>query len=129
MASAADSHFKQRAVISFLVHEKESVLNIHKRLCTVYGSCAVDKSTVGRWAERVTPSGSVETELRDLPRDGRPSTANASYMLNRADAIIGADRRITTRKLALRLSIRTGSVCSIIEKYCSSMTVHALTRA
>jgi hypothetical protein len=63
----------------------------------VYGSCAVDRSTVGRWAKRVKAPGSVETELRDLPRAGRPATANTPDMLNHADAIIVADRRITTR--------------------------------
>jgi transposase len=100
MASVADSRFKQRAVIEFLAHENESVVNIHKCLCAVYGSCAVDRSTVGRWAKRVKALGSAETELRDLPRDGRPATANTSHMLNRADAIIRTDRRITTRQLA-----------------------------
>jgi hypothetical protein len=43
---------------------KESVGNIHKRLCAVYGSCAVDRSTVGRWVQRVKASGSGETEIR-----------------------------------------------------------------
>jgi hypothetical protein len=67
MGSVADSHFKQRAVIEFLVHENKSVVNTHKRLCAVYGSCAVDRSTVGQWAKRVKASGSAETELCDLP--------------------------------------------------------------
>jgi hypothetical protein len=129
MASVVDSRFKQRAVIEFLVHEKESVVNIHKCLCAVYGSCAVDRSTVGRWAKRIKASGSAETELRDLPHPGRPATANTPDMLNGADAIIRADRRITTRQLAVQLSISTGSVCSSIEKCCSSMTMHALTQA
>jgi hypothetical protein len=111
MASIADSRFKQRAVIKFLVHENESVVNIHKCLCAVYGSCAVDRSTVELWAKGVKASGSAETELRDLPRAGRPATANTPNMLNGADAIIRADRRIKTRQLALQLSISTGSVC------------------
>jgi transposase len=68
MASVNDSRDKQRAVIEFFVAEKETVVNIHKRLCAVYGSCAVDRSTIGRWAKRVKASGSEETELRDLPR-------------------------------------------------------------
>jgi transposase len=67
MASVTDLRFKQRAIIEFLVHENESVVNIHKRLCAVYGSCAVDRSTVGRWAKRVKASGSTETELHGLP--------------------------------------------------------------
>ena len=56
MASVSDTRYKQRAVIEILVAEKESVENIHKRLCAVYGSCAVDRSTVGRWVKRVKAS-------------------------------------------------------------------------
>jgi hypothetical protein len=129
MSCVAHSCFKQRAVIEFWVNENESVVNIHKRSCAVYGSCAVDRSTVGRWAKRVKASGSAETELCDLPHVGRPATANTSDMLNRVDSIIHADRRITMRQFALQLSISTGSVYSVIEKYCSSMTLHALTQA
>jgi len=39
--------------------------NIHKRLCAVYGSCAVDRSTVGRLVQRVKALGNGETELHD----------------------------------------------------------------
>jgi len=65
MAPVSDTRYKQRAVIEFLVAEKESVGNIHKWLCAVYGSCAVDRSTVGRCVQRVKASGSGETELED----------------------------------------------------------------
>jgi hypothetical protein len=51
--------------MEFLVAEKEIVGNIHKRLCAVYGRCAVDRSTVGRWVQRVKASGSAEKELHD----------------------------------------------------------------
>jgi hypothetical protein len=115
MACVPDSRFKLRAVIEFLVHKNESVVNIHKRLYAVYRSFAVDMSIVGRWAKRVKASGSAETELRGLSCAGRPATANTPDMLNSADAIIRADQRITTRQLALQLSISTGSVCSVIE--------------
>jgi transposase len=61
MASVSDTRYKQRAVIEVLVAEKEIVRNIHKRLCAVYGSYAVDRSTVGRWDQRFKASGSGET--------------------------------------------------------------------
>jgi len=61
----SDTHYKHRAVIEFLVAEKESVGNIHRLLCAVYGSCAVDWSTVGPWVQRVKASGSGEMELHD----------------------------------------------------------------
>jgi histone-lysine N-methyltransferase SETMAR len=50
-----------------LVHENESVVNIHKRLY------AVDRSSVGQWAKRVKASGSADSELRDLVRAGCPA--------------------------------------------------------
>jgi hypothetical protein len=129
MESVVCLWFKQRAVIEFFVHENESVMNIHKRLCAVYGSCAVARSTVGRRAKRVKASGCAVTEVRDLPRAGRPPKANTPDMLNRADAIIRAARCITTRQLVLQVAISIGSVCSMIEKCCSSMTMHGLTQA
>jgi len=61
MAFVSDTHHKQQAVIEFLVVEKESVGNIHKQLCAVHGSCAVDRSAVGCWVQRVEASGIGET--------------------------------------------------------------------
>jgi hypothetical protein len=78
MVSVSDTHYKQRAVIEFLVAEKESVGNIHKWLCAVCGSCAVDRSTVERWVQKVKASGSGETELHNQPRSGSPVTATMS---------------------------------------------------
>jgi hypothetical protein len=85
------------------------VENNHKRLCTVYGSCTVDRCTVGRWVQRVKASEIGETELHDRPRSGRPATATSPGMLQGADDIINADRRITSRQLAVQLSVINGS--------------------
>jgi hypothetical protein len=81
MAFVSDTRYKQQAVVEFLVAEKESVGNTHKRLCAVYGSCAVNRSTIGRWVQRVKASGSGETELHDQPRAG---AGNACMPLFRA---------------------------------------------
>jgi transposase len=125
-------HYKQRAVIEFLVAGKESVGNIHKRLCPVYGRCAVDRSTVGRWVQRVKASGSGEMELHDRPWSGRPATATSPDMLQRADDIIHADRRITSRQLAVQLSVSIGSAMAIIDaleysKVCARWVPRSLT--
>jgi transposase len=103
MASVCDTCYKQRAVIEFIVAEKESVGDIHKQLCAVYGSCAVDRSTIGRWVQRFKASGSGEMELHGRLRSGRPATATSPDMLQRAGDIIHADRRITSRHLAVQL--------------------------
>jgi len=41
---------------TYNVVEKQSVINIHKHLFSVYGSATVDRSTVGNWAKQVIAS-------------------------------------------------------------------------
>jgi hypothetical protein len=88
---------------------KESAGNMHRRLCAVYGSCAIDRSTVGRWVQRVKVSGIGETELHDRPRYRRPATTISPDMLQGADDIIYEDRLITSRKMAVQLSVSNGN--------------------
>ena len=76
--------------------------NNHKRLCAVYGSCAVDRSSVGRWVQGVKASESGETGLHDRPWSGSPATATTPDMLQRANDIIHSDWRITSRQLAIQ---------------------------
>ena len=132
MASVSDTRYKQRAVIEFLVAEKESVENIHKRFCAVYGSCAVNRSIAGRCVQRVKASGSGETDLHDRPQSGCPAIATSPDMLQRADDIIHADRRITSRQLAVQLSVSNGNAVAIIDalgysKVCARWVTRSLT--
>jgi hypothetical protein len=115
MAWCGEVRFKERAVIEFPVVEKESVTKIHRRLKNVYGDNAVDKSTVSRWASRITGSEKGQAELTDAPRSGRPTTAVTPLLLQRADELIRKDRLITTRKLATELSASKGSVNNTID--------------
>jgi len=123
----SDTHYKQRAVIEFLVVKKESEGNIHKLLCAVYGSCAVEC-----WVRRVKASGSGETELHDRPLHGHPATATSPDMLLCANGIIHADRRITNRQLTIQLSVSKGSAMAIIDasgysKVCARRVPQSLT--
>jgi hypothetical protein len=72
-------------VIEFLVAEKESVRGIQKRLCNVYGSAVVNRSTVGHWAKKVTDSETEKAELCVLPCSGHRVTAVSPEMLQHAD--------------------------------------------
>jgi hypothetical protein len=83
LAWCGDVRLKQLVVIEFLVAEKESVTNIHRRLKNVYGDSAVDKSTVSRWDSRIAGSEKDQAELSDAPRSGRP-TAVTPALLQRA---------------------------------------------
>ena len=53
-------------------------------------------------------------QLHGLPRLSRPVTAVGPEMLQRDDAIVRGDRRITTRQLTLSLPINKGCVSHII---------------
>jgi hypothetical protein len=81
MAWCSDLGFKQRVVIEFLMAEKESITNIHKRLKNVYVVNAVDKSTISRWASRIAESEKGHTELSDARRSGWPTTAVTQELL------------------------------------------------
>ena len=83
-------------MIEFLVEEKESVRNIHKHLCNVYGSATVNTSTNDRWVKRVMLSKTEKAELHDLPHSCHPVTAGSPEMLQHADAIVCMDQCITT---------------------------------
>jgi hypothetical protein len=115
MAWCGDVRLKQRAVIEFLVAEKESVTNIHRWLKKLYGDNAVDKSTVIRWASRIAGSEKGQAELSDASLSDRPTTAVTSPLLQRADELIRKDLRITNRKLATELSVSKGSVNNVID--------------
>jgi hypothetical protein len=115
MAWCGDVRLKQRTVIEFLVAEKKSVTNIHRRLKNVCGDNAVDKSTVSCWASRIAGSEKGQAELSDVPRSGRPTTAVTPTLLQRADELIRNDRRITTKELATELSVSKGSVNNCID--------------
>jgi hypothetical protein len=49
MGSTSDSHYKQHAVIEFLVTVKETVGNMHIQFSNFYGNVAFDMSIVGCW--------------------------------------------------------------------------------
>jgi hypothetical protein len=60
-------------VIEFLVAEKESVSSINRRLYNICESAAVERSTLGRWAVKVTACETGRAELCHLPSSGAPS--------------------------------------------------------
>jgi hypothetical protein len=69
MESVKDVCYKQCAVIEFLVAENESMGNMHRRLCNVYRSATVDRSSVACGTKRVMASEAGKAELHDLPSE------------------------------------------------------------
>ena len=96
---------KQRAVVEFLAAERETPVNIPKRLQRVYHDEALDDSNVRRWASRFAKDSDESQQygyasLKDKSRRGRPSTSVNPDNKANAEKFIEEDRRITLDELA-----------------------------
>jgi len=107
---------KQRAVIEFLTAENVPPIDIHRRLCAVYGEdSVVDVSTVRRWARRSADSEPGRAELRDEARCGRPVTATDERNQQWIDELIQEDRRVSQQYLADSVGISRERAQHIIQ--------------
>ena len=94
MASDMEVRMKQSCVIEFLHAEKKNAPNdIHRRLLNVYGDQTVDVSTMRRWVARFSNG---DSDVKDMPRSGRPCIAVTPRNEERLDQHNRANRRITT---------------------------------
>ena len=80
MAAPLEIRMKQRAVVEFLVAERETLVNIHKRLQRVDHDEALGDSNVRRWASRFAKDSDESQQsgyasLKDKSRTDRPSTS------------------------------------------------------
>lgn len=88
-------------------------MNIYKHLGAVYGSCAVNLSTIGCWALRVKASESGELELYDLSCSEHTATATSPDMLN--CAVILIEKGITSQQLSLQPPVSKESAIEVIK--------------
>jgi hypothetical protein len=114
MAVALDVRQKQSSVIQFLCCENATAGNIHKRLQNVHGDDAVNRSTVSRWARRLSGE-SVHINNWDSPRSGRPHTAQTSDNVQRVNDVILGDRHVTVKEMTVKLRIGKASACRILK--------------
>ncbi|GBL62410.1 hypothetical protein AVEN_253992-1 [Araneus ventricosus] len=63
--------------------------------------------------------------IKDLPRPGQAHVVTNSAIMSDVDELILQNRRITTREIAVELSISKGSVHHIIHKKLSYVKVRA----
>ena len=89
------SDFEVRSVIRFLYLEKNSPIEIHRRLEAVYGPDVMTVQHVRKWC-RLYKEG--REELRDLPRSGRPSVIDDN-LIARVDEKLCSDRRQTLEEI------------------------------
>jgi [histone H3]-lysine36 N-dimethyltransferase SETMAR len=113
MAAAADSVFRQKAVIEFLTKEGATAKNISDRLKVVYGDSALSYVSVTRW---VVHFKNGNEDICDKPRSGRPPSAATADNKAAVDGLIRSDRRVSCRIIAESLGISLGTVHTIISE-------------
>ncbi|GBM73403.1 hypothetical protein AVEN_163201-1 [Araneus ventricosus] len=89
---------------------------LHKfnhRMKEVYGEQCLPRCTVFRWCHRYE-AGRVN--IKDLPRPGQAHVVTNSATISTVDELIWQNRRITSREIAVELSISNGTVHHIIHK-------------
>ena len=105
----------QRTVIKFLVAEGQSPIQIWRRLQTVFGEEALGKTQVHCWAKRFKEGDGLEP-VSDKPRSGRPRTAITRRNVNRIQAELDRDRRVSVRQLVENTGFSQGTVHRILKK-------------
>ncbi|GBL77640.1 hypothetical protein AVEN_152879-1 [Araneus ventricosus] len=77
-------------------------------------NCANPKACSGNKEKERYKAGRVN--IKDLPRPGQAHVVNNSATISAVDELIRQNRWITTREIAVELSIRKGTVHHIIHK-------------
>jgi transposase len=97
-----DMSFCQRAVTEFLVKEGNSSAVIYARLRGVYEDVCMAVSSVRRWVKHFKDGN---TDIADQTRCGRQRTTATERNKQNVDELIGQDRRITFREIAVQLGM------------------------
>ena len=111
MAAYADNSFKQKAVIEFLMKEGITAREISDRLKNVHGESALSYPSVRRW---LADFKGGRSDIIDMPRSGRPSSAVTEVNKEHVDELIRSNRRITTRDIIDVIGVGHGAVHSSV---------------
>ncbi|GBN82915.1 hypothetical protein AVEN_31249-1 [Araneus ventricosus] len=107
------SRSEQRADMKFLHADGEYASQIYRRMKEVCGQQCLARCIIFRWCERYETR---HVNIKDLPRPGQAHVVTNSATILAVDELIRHNRRITTREIAVELSISKGTVHHIIHK-------------
>ncbi|GBO38172.1 hypothetical protein AVEN_96450-1 [Araneus ventricosus] len=107
------SRSAQIAVIQFLRAEGEHASQIYRRLKDVYGEQYLGQCSIFRWCQRYEEG---RVNIKDLPHTRQANVDTNSATISAVDELIRQNRRITTREIAVELSISKRTVHHIIHK-------------
>jgi len=110
-APLQDCSIKERGVVRFLWAEGVKLVEIHHRMLAQYGQSTMSQRKVYDWVEGFKLG---RTRVTDEGHSGQPSTLRTQDHIDRADAMIREERRITVSEVAAHLEISYGSAYAIL---------------
>ncbi|GBN21023.1 hypothetical protein AVEN_109225-1 [Araneus ventricosus] len=78
-----------------------------------YGEQCLARCTISRWCQRYEAE---RVNIKDFPRRGQALVVTNSATISAVDELIRQNLRVTTREIAVELSISKGTVHHIIHK-------------
>jgi transposase len=88
---------EQRSVVRFLWAEGVISARIHRRMFAQYGAFNMHQRKIYEWIERFKEE---RTSVTDESPPGRPSPSRMDQHIQRLDALIREDRRLTLARVA-----------------------------
>jgi transposase len=97
---------EQRAVVRFMWAELVKSAEVHRRMLAQYGARTMHQRKICGWIEHFKEG---RTSVMDESRPGRPSISRMDQHIQRVDALIREDRRLTLARVADIVGISYGS--------------------
>jgi len=92
-----------RHILLFYYRKGKNAVQARKKICNVYGEDVLTERQCQNWFAKFR---SANFDLKNKPRPGRPVEGNEGSI----KALIDANRRITTREIAERLTLSNSVV-------------------
>ena len=87
-----ERNFEQQCAIKFFVKLGETGIETFNNLKQAYGEHALSRSQVFKWYKAFSEG---RESVKDEPRSGRPSTSKMDNNVEKVQALVLSDRRLT----------------------------------
>jgi hypothetical protein len=102
---------KQRVCIKFCQKHGKTATETYEMLQQAFGETALSRSKAFEWYSRFQNG---RTSIDDNPHTVRPSTARTNETVDRVNAVIRGNRRLTIRETADELNLSFGTCQAIL---------------
>jgi histone-lysine N-methyltransferase SETMAR len=102
---------EQRVCIKFCQSLGKTATETYEMLQQIFGETALSRSKIFEWYSRFKNG---RTSIDDDPHKGRPSTARTNETVDRINAVIRGNRRLTITEMADELNLSYGTCQALL---------------